>query len=109
MKLYNIFLPKKYNDGKEIEQAKIQKIVAEITEKFGAYSLDPHARLPVIQGVWTSDEDDKVYEDEIYLIELFIEDTFANKKWISVRRDLWRQELAQKELFVIVQDAEILT
>ena len=54
MKLYRIFIPKRFNDGKKIPSNKILKIAEEIREKFGAYSFDPYGRLPIIQGVWTN-------------------------------------------------------
>lgn len=108
MKLYRIFLPKKYNDGREIEYEKIEKIAEEIIEQFGGYSLAPFAELPFIQGVWISEKTNKLYKEIMYMIELFIEDTFANQKWMLARKEAWRQELGQEELFVIVQNAEIL-
>ena len=56
MKLYRLLLPKRFNNGKLIPTNKILKIAEEIREKFGAYSLDPYGRLPIIQGVWTSNK-----------------------------------------------------
>jgi len=56
MKLYRIFLPKKFNDGTLIPTKIILEIAEEIRKKFGGYSLDPFGRLPVIQGIWTSDQ-----------------------------------------------------
>lgn len=107
MKLYRIFLPKKFNDGKPIPTDSILKIAEEIREKFGGYSLDPFGRLPIIQGVWT-DSDNRKYEEEMNLLDLFVEDTFNIQKWFRAKREIWRQELQQKELFIIVQNAEIV-
>ncbi len=108
MKLYRIFLPKRFNDGKNIPTNKILKIAEEIREKFGAYSIDPYGRLPIIQGVWTSDKKRK-YEDEMNILDLFVEDTFNIQKWFRAKKEIWRQELEQEELFIIVQNAEIIT
>jgi len=108
MKLYRIFLPKQYNDGKEIEYKKIRKITEEITERFGACSLHPKATLPSIEGIWTSDKTNKIYDEPVFMIELFIEDTFDNQKWLESFKEMTRQRLKQEELFVIVQNAEIL-
>lgn len=41
MKLYRLFLPKRFNNGKLIPSSKMLKIAEEIREKFGAYSFDP--------------------------------------------------------------------
>lgn len=107
VKLYRIFLPKYYNNSNLIEPKKIRKITEQIQEKFGAYSLNPFARLPIIEGIWTSDTK-KVYSDTLYCVELFVEDTFNNQSWLKAFKEMARQELQQEELFVIVQNAEIL-
>ncbi len=105
MKLYKVFLPKFYNDKTAIPTNFILKIAEEIRERFGAYSLNPFGRLPII-GVWTNHQ--KKYTDEMNVLELFVEDTFDIKRWFQAKKELWRQELKQEELFIIVQDAEIL-
>jgi len=43
------------------------------------------------------------------LLDLFVEDTFDIQKWFKAKKELWRQELQQEELFIIVQNAEIVT
>jgi len=108
MKLYRIFLPKFFNDGQEIPEEIISKIAEEIREKFGGYTLDPHARMPIIEGFWKS-EDNENYKEEMYLIDLFVEDTFDTKKWFKAQGELWRQKLKQKKLFIITQYAEVIT
>ena len=108
MKLYKIFIPKKYNDNKPIPVEKTMKILNQIEEKFGGYSLDPFGKLPIL-GIWKDPEERKRYVDEIQTVELFTEDTLNIKKWFSSQKELWRQELEQKELFIMVQDAEIVT
>ena len=108
MKLYRLFLPKRFNNGKLIPTNKILKIAEEIREKFGAYSFDPWGRLPIIQGVWTSNKQ-KRYEEEMNILDLFVEDTFDIQKWFKAKKEIWRQELEQEELFIIVQNAEIIT
>lgn len=107
MKLYRLYLPKFFNDGTTIPLEKTTKIMNEMEEKFGGYSLDPFGKLPIIQGVWVS-PDNRRYTDEMFVLELFVEDTFDIKKWFKAKKEIWRQELNQKELFVIVQDAEII-
>ncbi len=107
MKLYRIYLPKLFNDKKPVPEEILFTILKTIREKFGGYSLDPSGRLPVIQGAWTSSEQ-KVYVDEMSVIELFVEDTFDTQKWFKTQKEIWRELLQQEELFIIVQDAEII-
>ncbi len=105
MKLFRIFLPKTYNDKKKIPIKIIEKIALEIQDRFGGYSLDHFAHLPVIQGSW-KDGDGLKYEEEHFLLELFVEDTFDNKKWISTYKEMIRQKLKQKEIFILEINAE---
>lgn len=108
MKLYRVYIPKYFNDGSPIPTEILFTISNEIKEKFGGYSLNHFGRLPVIQGLWTSTEK-KIYPEEMSVIELFVEDTFDTQKWFKVQKERWRQVLRQEELFVIVQDAEIIS
>jgi len=43
------------------------------------------------------------------IVDLFVEDTLDIQKWFKAQKELWRQELEQEELFIIVQNAEIIT
>lgn len=107
MKLFRIFLPKKYNDGRPVEFKKIREVAEEIRERFGAYSSNPFGILPVMEGIWISDQR-RVYREEMFIIELFVQDTFDNNKWIKAKQEEWRQRFEQEELFIIVQYAEVL-
>ena len=86
----------------------MSKAVIKFLSEHGSTSFNPSGRLPFIQGIWTSQER-KIYVDEIYLIDLFIEDTFEHIKWLKNKKEIWKNNLKQKELFIIIQDAEILT
>jgi len=106
MKLYRLYLPKKYNDGEDIPDEKIAEIIERLRKKFGPFSVNPHAMLPIM-GVWTSSSKGQ-FEEPINLIEIFLEDTFQNKKWLKVFMELIRQELGQEEIFLIAQNAELI-
>ena len=107
MKLYNIYIPKFYNNGEKIPQEKIAKILDEIIEKFGVSSYQENAKLPLVQGVWISKEG-KRYSDVVSLVCLILEDTVDHNKWFIEKSRLWRQELEQEEFFIVVQYAELI-
>ncbi|HKO34925.1 MAG TPA: hypothetical protein VJV21_00490 [Pyrinomonadaceae bacterium] len=50
MRRYEIYLPLKYNDGKEIESEKIKQIREELIGKFGAITVS--SRSSPYQGTW---------------------------------------------------------
>jgi|SRR3989338_9947754 len=107
MKLYRIFLPKKYNTNEEIPMNLILQIAEEIEKRFGAYSMNPFAYLPIIQGSW-KDNEGLNYKEQMFLLELFVEDTFENKEWIQAYKVMIKQKLKQKEIFIIGLNAEIV-
>ncbi len=107
MKLYKIFIPKKYNNGSLIPLAKTTELLNEVEKRFGSYTLDPFGKLPLI-GVWNDPKNKERYVDEVQIPELFVEDTIDIKRWITASKELWRQKLEQAELFIMVQDAEII-
>ena len=106
MKLYRIFIPKTYNDKSKIPLKLIQNIVERFGDRFGGYTLDS-AYLPAIEGFW-KDNNNLKYKEEHFLLELFTEDTFDNKKWIIAQKECIRQELKQEEIFIMEMYAEIL-
>lgn len=107
MKLHRIFLPKKFNDGKLIPMKLILEIAEQIEERFGAYSINPFAYLPIIQGCWT-DGVGMNYKEPMFLLELFVEDTFKNSDWIKAYRVMIEQKLDQKRIFIIEMNAEVV-
>ena len=50
MRKYEIYLPLKYNDGKEIEPEKIKRIREELIDMFGAITVS--SRSSPYQGTW---------------------------------------------------------
>jgi len=50
MRKYEIYLPLKYNDGKEIEPEKIKRIREELVSVFGAITVS--SRSSPYQGTW---------------------------------------------------------
>lgn len=107
MKLYRIFLPKKYNNKKKIPIGQIIHIAEEIEERFGAYSINPFAFLPAIEGSWKGD-DGLQYKEEMFLLEIFMEDTFKNKEWLQAYKVMIKQRLKQKEIFILELSAEVV-
>lgn len=108
MKLYRIFFPKLDKKGNEIPSAKSDKITRLIERRFGAYSLNPLAQLPLIQGAWTSKRTKRIQKEQMRVAELFLEDTFKNRQWVKAIKEMARREFEQEEIFVISQEAEIL-
>lgn len=109
MKLYRIFIPKNYNNGRSIEDKTIRKITNQLRDKFGGYTANPKARLPILEGVWVDEKHNKSYNENVICVELFCQDTYDSCRWLRSFTEETRKTLKQESLFVIVQNAEIIT
>ncbi len=107
MKLYRLYLPTRYNDGKEIEIEKLNSITEKIERRFDGCSLYPSVKPPIIQGIWIDKKISKRYEDSIVMTEVIVEDTIKNQKWFKSFKKTIKKELKQKEILIIVQYAEV--
>lgn len=108
MKSYSIYIPKFYNDGKEIPKSKISPILNAIIQKFGVSTFQENAKRPLIEGVWTSKKG-KRYSDKVSVINLILEDRNEYNKWFTSMAEIWRQELKQEEFLIVVQYAEVIS
>lgn len=107
MKLYNIYIPKHYNDGKKIPKEVIDEIIGEIDKKFKKYTFQEKAKLPLVQGIWTSPKG-KRYSDKVYLLYLIIEGTTKDKIWLTKKANKWCKKLDQEEFLIVEQYAEVI-
>lgn len=108
MKLYRIFLPKTYNDGTPIEDSKLREITKQIRDKFKGYSANPKAVFPIWEGAWIDEKHNRALLENVICVELFTQDTFDNQRWMRSQTELWKQTLEQDDLFVLVQNAEMI-
>ena len=80
MKKYEIYLPLKYNDGREIEAEKIKQIRKELIAVFGALTVS--SQSAPYQGSWKYGGVDFI--DDIIKIEII---AAGEKKLISFSRN----------------------
>ncbi len=108
MKLYCFFLPRNYKNGKPVEEEKFDIFTEKLNKKFKGVTFIPSIDFPLIQGTWTNPKTKEVSKDKIAKIELFVEDTMKIQTWIKNFKTYLEKELGQDEIFVLVQNAEIL-
>ena len=63
MKKYEIYLPLKYNDGKEIEPEKIKRIREELIAVFGALTVS--SLSAPYQGSWKYDQHSAISQHSV--------------------------------------------
>ena len=100
MKRYEIYLPLKYNDGKEIEPEKIKQIREGLIEEFGALTVS--SLSAPYQGTWKYGGVEFI--DDIIKIEVItIDDENADDFFKNYKEHL-RTLLVQIDILITVQD-----
>jgi hypothetical protein len=100
MKKYEIYLPLKYNDGKEIEPLKLKEIRQQLVAVFGA--LTASSLSAPFQGTWRYGGVEFI--DDIIRIEIITEaDLSSNHFFKKFKRQL-KRKLRQFDILITVQD-----
>lgn len=102
---YEILLPARYNDGREIMHECMEcfpKTQMEVLDRFGALSYSPHA----IMGVWT--DQGMRYHDELFKLTVDIEDQPEHWRFIAhLKADLLTR-FDQLEIYVVSYPIEVI-
>src|SRR6266705_960650 len=100
MKKYEIYLPLKYNDGREIEAEKIKQIREELIAVFGALTVS--SLSAPYQGSWKYGGVEFI--DDIIKIEVItLDDPNADNFFQEFKKRL-REFLRQIDILITVQD-----
>ncbi len=100
MKKYEIYLPLKYNNGKEIEPVKIKRIREELISVFGAPTVS--SLSAPYQGNWKYGGVEFI--DDIIKIEIITGDDRKTQKFFKDFKERLKQDLRQIDFLITVQD-----
>ena len=100
MKKYEVYLPLKYNDGKEIEAEKFKRIREELISRFGALTVSSISAP--YQGTWKYGGVEFV--DDIIKIEIIATDDRSTKKFLKNFKPQLIESLQQIDILITVQD-----
>lgn len=101
---YEILLPAKYNDGREVMQvcmACFPETLMAVADQFGAFSYNPHP----IMGVWTADG--QQYHDELFRLTVDVEDTAQNRQFVTHLKAELLQRFEQLEIYIVSYAVEV--
>jgi hypothetical protein len=104
MKKYEIYLPLKYNDGREIETEKIKQIREESIAGFGALTVSSQAAP--YQGRWKYGGVEFV--DDIIKIEIVTVGDRKTERFFKRFKEHLKQFLSQIDILITVQDIRTL-
>ena len=100
MKKYEIYLPLKYNDGREIEAEKIKQIREELVGMFGARTVSSQSAPN--QGVWKYRGVDFV--EDIIKIEIIAVADRKTQKFFQDFKGRLKLLLQQVDVLITAQD-----
>ncbi len=89
---FEVLLPIKFNDGREIPNEWLGEAVLEIAEHFGAASFETQT----VEGHWRYGG--VIHRDELARVVVDIADTDENRAWMKAYKARWKARLEQIEL-----------
>src|SRR5262245_18167776 len=104
MREYKIYLPLKYNDGKEIEAEKIRRIKEELVDAFGGITVSP--RESAYKGIWKYAGVEFI--DEIIQIEVVTPGDKVTKQFLKDFKERLKKELQQVDILITTHGIQII-
>ena len=98
---YEVLLPVRFNDGRDVPEELLGEALNEIVEQFNAVSFYKEA----VEGRWRHEE--TVYRDDLALLVVDIPDTAKNRKWMKAYKARWKQRLEQLEIWMVSYPIDI--
>jgi hypothetical protein len=102
MKKYDIYLPLKYNDGKEIEPQKLKQIRQQLIATFGA--LTASSLSAPFQGTWRYGGCEFV--DDIIRIEIVAKEHVRSYLFFKSFKEELKETLRQLDILITVHDID---
>jgi hypothetical protein len=104
MKKYEIYLPLKYNDGKEIEPQKLARIRERLIIVFGAMTSSPISAP--YQGTWRYGGVEFI--DKIIRIEVITTEDLSSYRFFKSFKRRLKRSLRQIDILITVQDIQTI-
>jgi len=92
---FEVMLPRRFNDGREVSKEWLSQAILEISDRFGALSHETQT----IEGIWT--EGGIVYRDDLTRIIVDLPDLKANRTWMKAFKARWKERLEQLEIWMV--------
>jgi hypothetical protein len=104
MREYKIYLPLKYNDGRDIEEKKLREIKTELVDAFGAMTVS--SLSAPYQGRWKYGGVE--YIDDIIKIEIVATNDRATKKFFKDFKERLKESLRQIDILITAHGIQVI-
>jgi hypothetical protein len=98
---FEVMLPVKFNDGKPIPRKWFGRTALELTDHFGAASVETQT----IEGHWL--HGGVLYQDKLVRIFVDVPDLAENRRWMKEFKARWKAQLEQLEIWMVSYRIEI--
>lgn len=98
---FEVLLPLRFNDGREVPPAWLAEAVLEIVERFGAASYETQK----VEGHWRHGA--VTYRDDLVRIVVDVPDSPDNRQWVKEFKKRWKSRLEQLDLWVVSHPIDI--
>ena len=98
---FEVLLPLRFNDGRDILAEWIAEAVLEIVDHFGAASYETQK----VEGHWR--QGGILYRDDLVRVVVDVPDSARNRQWMKQFKDRWKVRLEQLELWVVSYRIEV--
>lgn len=99
---YEILVPLKHNDGRDVEGALIEQTREDLVAEFGAVTQSPD---PVL-GVWS--HEGRRYEDELMRYVVDVDDLETHREFFSDFKATLLERFEQLDIYITSQIVEII-
>ena len=99
---YEILLPLRFNDGREVPDALIAGTLLDLREQFGVVSSETQ----IIQGQWQ--HQGASYRDDMMRVFVDVEDTAGNRQYFLRLKEILKARFGQLEIRVTSHPIDVL-
>ena len=92
---FEVLLPLRFNDGRDIPGEWIAEAVLEIVDHCGAASYETQK----VEGHWR--HSGILYRDDLVRVVVDVPDSARNRQWMREFKDRWKVRLEQLELWLV--------
>ena len=98
---FEVLLPLRFNDGREVPPEWLAEAVLEVVERFGAASYETQK----VEGHWRSGV--VVYRDDLVRVVVDVPDSSQHREWVKDFKGRWMARLEQLDLWVVSYPIDI--
>ena len=98
---FEVLLPLRFNDGRDVPGEWIAEAVLEIVDHFGAARYETQK----VEGHWR--HGGILYRDDLVRIVVDVPDSPRNRQWMKQFKDRWKVRLEQLELWMVSDRIEV--